>query len=259
MTAISPFQFDGRPVRVATDDNGEPLFVGKDVCDALGYADATTAIKSHCRGVQKLHPIADALGRMQETRVLAEPDVLRLIVNCTLPAAQAFERLVFEEILPTIRRTGTYTAPARAKRSNNSGLDAFRQARALQIATSVAGGICDRFPGLGKPAQQVIFAKLVNPVAGSDVVPLPMLESRLYSAEDAGKKLGVSANMIGRTANQHSLKTTEFGMFVLDKSRSSDKQVEAFRYNDAGLARLRELLRSGSHLAQVPATQAPLI
>jgi prophage antirepressor-like protein len=64
---------------------------------------------NHCRGVAKRYPISDSLGRTQEVRVLGEPDVLRLIVNCSLPAAQEFERLVFEEILPTIRKTGSYS------------------------------------------------------------------------------------------------------------------------------------------------------
>jgi len=47
---------------------------------------------------------------MQEFRVLSEADVLRLIVHSKLPEAEKFERLVFEEILPTIRRTGGYGA-----------------------------------------------------------------------------------------------------------------------------------------------------
>jgi anti-repressor protein len=84
--------------------DGASHFVGKDVADRLGYADPTTAIRSHCRGVQKLHPILDSLGRKQEVRVLAEPDVLRLIVGSRLPAAERFERWVFEEVLPAIRK-----------------------------------------------------------------------------------------------------------------------------------------------------------
>ncbi len=46
--------------------DGEPWFVGKEIAEVLGYKDATTAIRSHCRGVQKLHPILDNLGRTQE-------------------------------------------------------------------------------------------------------------------------------------------------------------------------------------------------
>ena len=109
---LAPFQFDGREIRVITGDDGEPLFVGRDVCDALGYSNAADAINRHCRGVAKRYPLQTS-GGVQDVRVLGEPDVLRLIVNCALPAAQPFERLVFEEILPTIRRTGTYSlAPA---------------------------------------------------------------------------------------------------------------------------------------------------
>lgn len=112
MSNIIPFSFESRSVRVITDEQGEPLFVGKDVCEALGYTNPRKAMNDHCRGVTKRYPIVDTLGRTQEARVLAEPDVLRLIVNCSLPAAEPFERLVFEQILPTIRKTGAYISPS---------------------------------------------------------------------------------------------------------------------------------------------------
>ena len=83
------FNFNGANVRTITLAGGEPGFVGKDVAERLGYEDPTTAIRSHCRGVPIRYPIHDALGRMQETRILTEPDVLRLIVSSTLPEAEA--------------------------------------------------------------------------------------------------------------------------------------------------------------------------
>lgn len=107
---IIPFNFDSHEVRVVTID-GEPYFVAKDVAVALGYVDTVSAIKRHCRGVAKHHPIQDSLGRGQDARVIAESDVMRLIVGSKLPAAEAFERLVFEDILPTIRKTGSYGTP----------------------------------------------------------------------------------------------------------------------------------------------------
>ena len=107
MNEIQIFNFQNSEVRVVNIDN-EPWFVGKDVCLTLGYADPTTAIRSHCRGVQKLHPIIDSLGRKQEVRILPESDVMRLICGSTLPEAVAFEKLVFEEILPSIRKHGGY-------------------------------------------------------------------------------------------------------------------------------------------------------
>ena len=111
MTSVSPFQFQNQyEIRTLTNDNGEVLFVGKDVAAALGYADHTNAMKQHCKGVVKHHPLQTAGGK-QEARVLTEADVLRLIVNSKLPAAEAFERWVFEEVLPSIRKTGAYAMP----------------------------------------------------------------------------------------------------------------------------------------------------
>ena len=112
MSALSLFQFGSRKIRVIIDENGEPLFVGKDVCEALGYTNPNKAMGDHCRGVTKRYPIADSLGRTQLVRVLTEGDTFRLIVGSALPAAQDFERLLFEEILPSIRRTGAYVHPA---------------------------------------------------------------------------------------------------------------------------------------------------
>lgn len=107
---LVPFSFKGATVRVVTDENGEPWFVAKDVCDLLGYANPSDAIGRHCKGVVKRYPLQTP-GGMQDVRVLSEGDMLRLIVNSTMPAAQDFESWVFDEVLPTIRRTGSYQRP----------------------------------------------------------------------------------------------------------------------------------------------------
>lgn len=108
---LAPFDFRGTAIRVITDEHGEPWFVGKDVCDLLGYTNSSKAMGDHCRGVTKRYPILDSLGRTQEARVLSEGDTLRLIINSTMPAAQDFESWVFDEVLPTIRKTGSYQRP----------------------------------------------------------------------------------------------------------------------------------------------------
>ncbi len=102
------FAFDERVVRTVVDSNNEAWFFGKDVAEVLGYADTVNALKQHCRGVVKRHPILDSLGRTQEARIISEPDLFRLIVNSKLPSAERFERWVFEEVLPSIRKTGFY-------------------------------------------------------------------------------------------------------------------------------------------------------
>ncbi|MFT8711440.1 BRO family protein [Komagataeibacter rhaeticus] len=105
-SAIIPFAFKGVEIRAVIID-GEPAFVGKDVCDRLGYANPNKAMNDHCKGVTNRYPLQTP-GGLQEVRILFEPDVLRLIIKSRLPEAEEFERWVFEEVLPSIRKTGSY-------------------------------------------------------------------------------------------------------------------------------------------------------
>ena len=109
MTDLSVFAFDSQAVRVVMVD-GEPWFVGKDVAEVLGYARPNDALQQHCKGAVKRRPLSTP-GGTQEVRIISEPDMLRLIVSSKLPAAEAFERWVFEEVLPSIRKTGAYVDP----------------------------------------------------------------------------------------------------------------------------------------------------
>jgi hypothetical protein len=145
-------------------------------------------------------------------------------------------------------------APRRATGGNRS-LDSFRQARALDIVTGVADRICAKFPSLGAPAQQGIYATLVNGVVGQVVIPLPKIE-RMYNATEVGAKFGVNRAVIGRLAKAHGVKIDKYGEWLLDKSQSSEKQVENFHYNEAGVARIGELLGHGGKPA--PGGQAQL-
>jgi len=110
MSEIIPFQFEAHDVRVVMVD-GEPWFIGRDVAEVLGYLDTVNALKQHCRGVVKYHPIVDSLGRQQEARIISQPDMLRLIVGSKLPSAVRFERWVFEDVLPSVLKTGSYALP----------------------------------------------------------------------------------------------------------------------------------------------------
>lgn len=90
------------------EENGQILFCGKDVAKALGYAKPNNAINAHCKGDTRKRGITDSLGRTQEAVFITEPDLYRLITHSKLPTAEKFERWVFEEVLPAIRRTGGY-------------------------------------------------------------------------------------------------------------------------------------------------------
>lgn len=71
---------------------------------------------------------------------------------------------------------------------------------------------------------------------------LPEVE-KTYSATEVGNALGITAAKVGKIANAHGLKTDEYGITVMDKSRYSSKEVPSFRYNERGKAKIREILK----------------
>ena len=88
---------------------GNPYFVGIDIARTLGYSNPNDAVTRHCRGCVK-HAVPTTSGS-QQMNIIPEPDLYRLITNSKLPSAEKFERWVFEEVLPTIRRHGAYMTP----------------------------------------------------------------------------------------------------------------------------------------------------
>jgi len=138
---IIPFQSPDFTIR-AVDIDGEPWFVGKDVAEALGYTNPSKAMGDHCKGVAKRYPL-QTKGGTQEMRLINEPDLFRLVVNSQLPAADKFERWVFEDVLPAIRKTGSYQTPAlppakQAKEALQLAAAAFRTARTFGFDQNMA-------------------------------------------------------------------------------------------------------------------------
>jgi anti-repressor protein len=90
------------------EENGKVLFCGSDVAKALGYRRPKDAITAHCKGAVKRRLLTN--GGAQEMKMISEGDVYRLISHSRLPSAEKFESWIFDDVLPTIRRTGGYVA-----------------------------------------------------------------------------------------------------------------------------------------------------
>lgn len=123
-----------------------------------------------------------------------------------------------------------------------SHLPEFRRARAIKIEVEAMSLALSFMPKLSDVAKQTAMARAVNDAAGIELLPLPKVEVHLHTAGDIAEMLGVSPQKIGRLANKHDLKTEQYGMYVWDKAKHSDKQVEAFRYNTEGVEALRYLI-----------------
>ena len=91
-------------IRVMTDEQGEPLFVLKDICDALdlkNISDVASRLDEDGVGTAE---VIDNLGRKQKTNVITEAGLYEVIFMSRKPEAKAFRRWVTSEVLPSIRK-----------------------------------------------------------------------------------------------------------------------------------------------------------
>lgn len=86
------------------------LFCGSDVAKALGYDQPQKAIERHSRyGTKRTIPHPQSQNKTIEMTFIPEGDLYRLVANSKLPGAVRFQSWVFDEVLPTVRKTGTYS------------------------------------------------------------------------------------------------------------------------------------------------------
>ena len=114
--APTVFNFESHQVRMVTRDDGEPWFVAADVCDALGLEnsrDATKRLDDDEKGVGSI----DTLGGAQDLTVINESGLYSLILGSRKPEAKKFKKWVTSEVLPAIRKSGSYSTegPANAQ------------------------------------------------------------------------------------------------------------------------------------------------
>lgn len=89
--------------------NGEPWFVGRDVAVALGYAKPQNAVRDNVEEDDaRKRGITDTIGREQKTVIINESGLYSLIFGSKLESAKKFKKWVTSEVLPSIRKTGTY-------------------------------------------------------------------------------------------------------------------------------------------------------
>ncbi len=240
MNELKVFEYGTQQVRTVSKD-GEPWFVAKDVCDILNLGnsrDAVSRLDDDEKGVGK----ADTLGGTQELSIISESGLYALVMRSNKPEAKKFRKWITSEVLPTIRKTGAYATRPTKEDASLKRADAMLNNSRVRLAKFVRETVKDIWDYLSPEAKQQYSSYVVETATGQPgLIPLPTME-RTYTATELGQIFGVTANKIGHVANEHGLKTDEYGVTVLDKSRYSDKQVTSFRYNEQGRRKLGELL-----------------
>ena len=129
MSVPQIFEFEEAVVRVVTDDQGEPWWIGKDVCRCLDIKNTSDALSRLSKdertdGVG----ITDPIGRQQNVVAVNEPGLYRLIFTSRTEVAERFKRWLAHEVLPALRRTGRYEIkPPPAARSFTPAPEAYRE------------------------------------------------------------------------------------------------------------------------------------
>lgn len=226
--------------------NEEVWFVGKDVAEALEYVNTKQALIDHVDVEDKqifkgsdLRPLDFVIPNRGMT-FINESGLYSLVFSSKLPSAKKFKHWVTSEVLPLIRKTGSYSMKqqpvddTKKLRSEAMLLNArTRQAKMwkeLSQMTTI------------KEYKEIAFAKAGNVLAGKEIFSLPEATEKTYSADEIGAILGVSANKIGRLANAHNLKTEQYGKLFYDKSKYSNKEIETFRYFECAIEEFKRLL-----------------
>ena len=201
-------------IRTIQNDSGI-LFCGSDVARALGYARPADAISAHCKGVCVL-PTPSA-GGVQNTKFITEGDVYRLIAHSKLPGAERFERWVFDEVLPSIRKHGAYLTEDVLEQALTS--PDFLIELATRLKTEKA-----------KNAQLTVSNQIMQPKA--EYFDMLVDRNLLTGIRDTAKELGVRQN--------------DFVRFLLDKGylfRTKKGKLRPYAtYVDSGLFEMKEFV-----------------
>lgn len=133
MQDLQVFNFEELPVRTLSIDS-EPYFVGKDVADILGYSNSRKALLDHVDEEDKLTSRIVTAGQNRNQTIINESGLYSLIFSSKLESAKRFKRWVTSEVLPTLRKTGTYQIPNDPMQALKLMFDAQKQTKE-EIAT----------------------------------------------------------------------------------------------------------------------------
>lgn len=104
---LQSFNFEGQDLTIIMINN-EPWFVGKEVAKILGYKDTNQAIRIHVDDDDKLTRSFNGSGQRRQMAVVNESGLYSLILSSKLPSAKKFKKWVTSEVLPSIRKHGSY-------------------------------------------------------------------------------------------------------------------------------------------------------
>lgn len=204
-------------VRTVTVD-GEPWFVGKDVCRVLEINNHRDALKRLDGDERDGVDITDPIGRNQNVTIINESGLYSLILTSRKPQAHAFKRWITHEVIPAIRKTGRYSA--------RPGITIDPDALTLIISTTVAETVKQLLPLIREPAQpppriapEAPKRRTRNPVLLRDFehVLHKVMEEQQVSGNEVAKRMEVGRSTVSDWKNgRHQPNRNNYLRFVME-------------------------------------------
>lgn len=216
--------------------DGEPWLVGKDVATALGYSNPSNAVVAHVDDEDKTTYSFQVSGSNYKTKAtcINESGLYSLVLSSKLPTAKKFKRWVTSEVLPTIRKTGSYSV----KQAEQDKTREMRAEAMLRNSISKQAKMMMEIAKMShiKAYQDVMMAKAGNILAGENILPMPKSGrerrplgwfcKQIGKAETWGTQLGKLLKRNGITQ-----RPGENGEFVEDCARNNPhKHVQNFEW-----------------------------
>jgi len=204
MNQMIPFKYEQNEIRVIQDEKGEPWWVAKDICDVLGISDVSDAVNRLDNDERGKTPIIDSLGRNQETLAVNESGLYTLILRSNKPEAKPFRKWVTSEVIPSIRKTGTYSSP------NAKPITLVPLAREVKAALFMARAY-------GFEGNHAILSanKMVKKITTFDCLELMDAQKLICEVQeitltvsDAGSRLGLSCQQVNKLLQEKGLQNS---------------------------------------------------
>lgn len=223
-TALTPFHYGDERLRVYEDEEGTAWFIATDVARILGHHNAADAI----RGVdedEKGMKIVHTLKGEQKLSTISEAGLVTVLMRARVEAAKPFRRWITHEVLPSIRKTGSYSLPG-ATSAPNAGDPALVRAAGLADIISRFRGIID--DGYLETKARIVLARAMGDTPGIEASARP-----LY-VQDYMREQGVSSDNIKSYA-------PTFGKYV-KKAYKAERGVEpGKRFDETPSGQVREV------------------
>lgn len=199
MSEITPFNFNGHAVRVIIID-GEPWWVAADVCEALEISNVGNVLARLDGDDIRRADVVDSVGRRNpNTNVINESGLYELIIRSDRPAAKEFRRWITAEVLPSIRKTGSYSVGPQDDLSLLEGMIVAIRADRVRLAAveqrvEVLEENHDRVAAIGYASLRGIrsdvaylnkLGRQASTIARRDAVPVSRVHSTVWGEVNA--------------------------------------------------------------------------